>query len=112
MAEHYSNRGNQSFKKRRESPIIALKNFNNWIKSTLIHTWTRRDDFALDIGGGKGGDFNKWKKEDIWHLVLAGAQEGRFSFEPQNPILFWASTGPRDPLSRPLSTLSNIPSPF
>ena len=76
VADHYSNRGNQTFKKRRESPIIALKNFNNWIKSILIQTWSRRDDFALDIGGGKGGDFNKWKKAEIWHLVLAGTSRG------------------------------------
>ena len=74
VADHYSGRTNQSFKKRRESPILALKNFNNWVKSILIQVWARRDDFALDIGGGKGGDLNKWDKVDVWHLVLAGTR--------------------------------------
>ena len=42
------------------------------MKACLISDFTRSGDFVLDIGGGKGGDLNKWHKARIEHLVLAG----------------------------------------
>ena len=66
------------------SRIKGLRNFNNWVKSTLIQKFSPSDDFrkssssddysrnsgniqypgllVLDIGCGKGGDLGKWQK--------------------------------------------------
>lgn len=71
--------------KRRDSPIIGLKSFNNWIKSVLIATFgvpalqgspnpppptgnNRRPTGrgkVLDMGCGKGGDLQKWSKAKV-----------------------------------------------
>ena len=57
--------------RRTDSRIRGLRNFNNWVKSTLIQKFSPNDDFiphespgllVLDIGCGKGGDLGKWQK--------------------------------------------------
>lgn len=78
---------------RLESPIIGLKNFNNWVKSVLItrfgHPVLQRSQVAgplsgsgrprmgrgkvLDMGCGKGGDMTKWSKAHVKELIGAGA---------------------------------------
>lgn len=78
---------------RHDSPIIGLKNFNNWIKSVLFANFchpalasspivqrprsgakktpiTRGK--VLDMGCGKGGDLNKWAKAHISEYVGLG----------------------------------------
>ena len=74
---------------RQASPIIGLKNFNNWVKSVLIarfahpalHGDENRDGKAsgpvgggrvLDLGCGKGGDLNKWQKAKVREYVGIG----------------------------------------
>jgi mRNA (guanine-N7-)-methyltransferase len=79
---------------RQESPIIGLKNFNNWIKSVLFanfghsvlasspYSQSRPQDGrrggpvgrgkVLDMGCGKGGDLNKWAKARIKEYVGLG----------------------------------------
>ncbi|EJD46044.1 guanine-N(7)-methyltransferase [Auricularia subglabra TFB-10046 SS5] len=79
VMEHYNKRANVSVDQRVESPIIGLKNFNNWIKSVLIAKFTRtlfeagRGDPAkgrvLDMGCGKGGDLQKWSKARVAEYV-------------------------------------------
>ncbi|KZT60477.1 mRNA capping enzyme, large subunit, partial [Calocera cornea HHB12733] len=59
---------------RRESPIIALKNFNNWVKSVLIQKYghaggRNRDVRVLDIGCGKGGDLLKWSRNGVSEYI-------------------------------------------
>ncbi|CEQ39841.1 SPOSA6832_01416 [Sporobolomyces salmonicolor] len=68
-ASHADNaRPNIDRETRRESPIIGLKSFNNWIKSVLIAKHGRREGDTgpkvkvLDLGCGKGGDLQKWMK--------------------------------------------------
>jgi len=75
---------------RHESPIIGLKNFNNWIKSVLFANFchpvlasspivqrprpgVKKSPITrgkvLDMGCGKGGDLNKWAKAHISEYV-------------------------------------------
>jgi mRNA (guanine-N7-)-methyltransferase len=42
------------------SPIVKLKQLNNWAKSKLISTYVRNGDTVLDLAGGKGGDIPKY----------------------------------------------------
>jgi mRNA (guanine-N7-)-methyltransferase len=79
---------------RLDSPIIGLKNFNNWVKSVLItrfaHPILAKSSTSstysgsgrggngggagkvLDMGIGKGGDLTKWAKAKIRELIGAG----------------------------------------
>jgi len=88
VVEHYNARPDVGVKQRLESPIIGLKNFNNWVKSVLItrfahpalvsspssnHQFSGADrrggggasGKVLDMGCGKGGDLSKWSKARI-----------------------------------------------
>lgn len=83
VAQHYNQRKEVGVKARLESPIIGLKNFNNWIKSVLIAKFGRRPlhesatrgprgrttGKVLDLGCGKGGDLRKWSKANIREYV-------------------------------------------
>ncbi|KAH7340326.1 mRNA capping enzyme-domain-containing protein [Rhizoctonia solani] len=87
VAQHYNKRKEVGVKARLDSPIIGLRNFNNWIKSVLIAKFGRRplqesnthgpnphgrgttSGKVLDIGCGKGGDLRKWGKASIREYV-------------------------------------------
>lgn len=82
-------------RQRLDSPIIGLKNFNNWVKSVLItrfahpalvssssnHQISGGDQKGrgalssgkvLDMGCGKGGDLSKWSKARIKEYMGVG----------------------------------------
>ncbi|KII88966.1 hypothetical protein PLICRDRAFT_159944 [Plicaturopsis crispa FD-325 SS-3] len=94
VVEHYNTRPDVGVKQRLLSPIIGLKNFNNWVKSVLISRFghpvlassSKANGFAgrgrdgggrrnaqagkvLDMGCGKGGDLNKWVQADVRELI-------------------------------------------
>ncbi|KAI5075436.1 hypothetical protein GOP47_0009512 [Adiantum capillus-veneris] len=69
IAEHYSNRSNQTVQEREASPIIHLKKLNNWNKSVLIQLYTKKNDSVIDIACGKGGDLIKWDKAKVSYYV-------------------------------------------
>ena len=52
---------------RQTSRMICLRKFNNWVKAVQIgkaaHYWQKGSKATvLDIGCGKGGDMDKWRK--------------------------------------------------
>ncbi|KAI3913034.1 hypothetical protein MKW92_037747 [Papaver armeniacum] len=76
VADHYSARSNQTYSQREASPIIHLKKLNNWIKSVLIHLYTRPGDVVLDLACGKGGDLIKWDKARVGYYVGIDIAQG------------------------------------
>jgi hypothetical protein len=69
VRSHYNARPDQGLRGRKESPIIQMRNFNNFIKARLIATCTPKEAKVLDIACGKGGDLLKWKQANIKSLV-------------------------------------------
>lgn len=94
VAEHYNARPNTDVAARSESRIIALRSFNNWVKSVLIGKFAAGNSPArrhpsdphaprgikvLDMGCGKGGDLMKWDKAGVQDYFGLGAA----SFAPR-----------------------------
>ena len=83
VADHYNSRRNTSKFERKNSKIYYMRNFNNWIKSTIIRKYidvVKRnlgsDNItALDLGAGKGGDLLKWEKGRIGKLICTDLAE-------------------------------------
>lgn len=79
VKQHYNERADRGLKRRRESPILALRNLNNWIKSVLIDEFlvvtNRKDAAVLDLCGGKGGDLTKFAKLGVGRVLLADVAE-------------------------------------
>ncbi|EPQ32482.1 uncharacterized protein PFL1_00676 [Pseudozyma flocculosa PF-1] len=119
VADHYNKRREVGIQGREESPIIALRRFNNWVKSVLIGRFSRGDDPRLDgrgrprggrmmeLGCGKGGDLKKWDKVNPASLV--GVDIAQVSIEQaiqrhrDNKSRFEARFFAFDCFSRPLT---------
>lgn len=78
VADHYNMLEEKGLSYRNQSRIVYMRNFNNWIKSMLIHEYVVKlrqgKSFGaslrvLDMCCGKGGDLLKWKKANISHLI-------------------------------------------
>ncbi|EFN69462.1 mRNA cap guanine-N7 methyltransferase [Camponotus floridanus] len=78
VADHYNMLEEKGLSFRNQSRIVYMRNFNNWIKSMLIHEYVVKlkqgKSFGaslrvLDMCCGKGGDLLKWKKANISHLI-------------------------------------------
>ncbi|KAI9714142.1 MAG: hypothetical protein M1812_006470 [Candelaria pacifica] len=84
----------------RDSKIIGLRNFNNWVKSTIIQKFSPSEDFTpgaardgrhggppeskilvLDIGCGKGGDLGKWEKAPQQLALYVGVDPAEVSID-------------------------------
>ncbi|KAF9065283.1 mRNA capping enzyme-domain-containing protein [Rhodocollybia butyracea] len=100
VVEHYNSRPEVGVVQRQDSPIIGLKNFNNWVKSVLISKFAhpvlasssikqaRTKGKVLDLGCGKGGDIMKWSKARI--CEYAGADIAAISVDQAQER--WEST--------------------
>jgi len=69
---------------REVSRIIHLRKFNNWVKAVQISKaadyWQKGSKATvLDIGCGKGGDMNKWRKAKAHQYIGIGMFKARFS---------------------------------
>ncbi|XP_065314743.1 mRNA cap guanine-N7 methyltransferase-like [Gordionus sp. m RMFG-2023] len=65
ISSHYSNLNEQNIKQRKDSKILFLRNFNNYLKQELINKYVNilhqnGELKVLDLCCGKGGDINKW----------------------------------------------------
>lgn len=95
VRDHYNRLQNMGQARRRESPIIKLRNFNNWVKSILIYKYSQQGDVVLDIGCGKGGDLWKWGRSriqgfigiDVADVSIQHAQE---RYDGSKKFNFWA----------------------
>lgn len=79
VEDHYDNKLQIGMNKRKDSEIIGLRNFNNWVKNTLIQKYISKGDQVLDLCCGKGGDLNKFDKKDI--SVLYGVDISKESLK-------------------------------
>ncbi|MCJ1245388.1 mRNA cap guanine-N7 methyltransferase [Trapelia coarctata] len=81
-----------------DSRIRGLRNYNNWVKSTLIQKFSPNEGFVantgrggggppqpgllvLDIGCGKGGDLGKWAKAPQRVELYVGIDPAEVSIE-------------------------------
>ncbi|GJJ15084.1 hypothetical protein Clacol_009359 [Clathrus columnatus] len=128
VVHHYNSRPDVGVHERRESPIIGLKNFNNWIKSVLIAKFAKRafegapppppGDLksrgkVLDMGCGKGGDLQKWQKARVREYVgldiaAVSVEQARFRWEQLRGKKFAAHFAALDCFVEPIASV--IPS--
>ncbi|XP_030597829.1 mRNA cap guanine-N(7) methyltransferase [Archocentrus centrarchus] len=78
VASHYNQLQEVGLAARSRSRIFFMRNFNNWLKSILIGEILEQvreagsqEVSVLDLGCGKGGDLQKWRRGGIDHLVCA-----------------------------------------
>ncbi|KAF8352358.1 mRNA capping enzyme-domain-containing protein [Amanita rubescens] len=123
VVDHYNSRPDVGVVQRADSPIIGLKNFNNWVKSVLItrfaHPVLSRspgkgaagtrggpNGKVLDMGCGKGGDMTKWGKARVKEyygvdIAANSVDQARNRWEQRRP--FDAKFAALDCYSEPLS---------
>src|SRR5574344_1767036 len=53
-----------------ETKIKELRDFNNWIKMSLINLFCPMNSNVFDICGGKGGDIRKYRFKKVNNYVL------------------------------------------
>jgi len=118
VIDHYNLRPEVGVKQRKESPIIGLKNFNNWVKSVLITQFghpalaasnpAKRHGKVLDMGCGKGGDLIKWGKARIQEMLAVdianvSVEQARQRWESMRPRRFDATFAALDCYTEPLT---------
>lgn len=108
VKSHYNSRPNVNRNDRKSSPIISLRNFNNFIKSALINRYSPKNSVILDLGCGKGGDLMKWDKNhcqgwigvDIANVSIDQARERYEGFTRKR---FWADFFVGDPFRQQIA---------
>ena len=84
----------KSISERSKSETVALRDFHNYIKDTLLHG-VSKGSTVLDFGSGKGGDIFKWLNRDLnvdgFEIVLENintANERLLKLKPKSSIKF------------------------
>ena len=84
IAEHYNSKNETGLEARAKSRIFYMRNFNNWIKSVLINIFVSKTiekqrynyrPTVLDLGCGRGGDIQKWRKANVFRITFADIAE-------------------------------------
>lgn len=68
IRSHYNQISNKSIEERKSTKNFNIRMVNNFIKTCLFRKYIRKNDIVLDIGIGKGGDFQKYEKMKISEL--------------------------------------------
>ncbi|KAF8162998.1 mRNA capping enzyme-domain-containing protein [Crassisporium funariophilum] len=126
VVQHYNSRPDVGVVQRLDSPIIGLKNFNNWVKSVLITRFAhpalakspltasgsgrgrqQNRGKVLDMGCGKGGDMTKWAKAHVKELfgvdiAAVSVDQARSRWESLRGPRFEASFAALDCYTEPL----------
>ncbi|KAH8923283.1 hypothetical protein BT69DRAFT_1319643 [Atractiella rhizophila] len=116
VMKHYDSRPELGRGARNFSPIIGLKNYNNWVKSVLINKFCtgvgkpRKGVRVLEMGCGKGGDLLKWQKTGSEKMVGAdlasvSVEQARNRWLKMNPPKFHADFFALDCFSEPIAPL-------
>ena len=59
--KNVSSKYNKTEGRTEETKIQELRDFNNWIKNSLINLFCPVNSNVLDICGGRGGDIRKYR---------------------------------------------------
>jgi mRNA (guanine-N7-)-methyltransferase len=54
---------------RSNSALFNMRQFHNWIKSTLLNIYIGKNTTLLDLASGKGGDLIKWSRMNLKNVV-------------------------------------------
>ena len=68
--KNVSSKYNKTEGRTEETKIQELRDFNNWIKMSLINLFCPVNSNILDICGGRGGDIRKYKFKKVNYYVL------------------------------------------
>lgn len=68
IKNHYNKVVNKSIEEREHTKNIVIRKMHNFVKNCLISKYILRNYRVLDIGIGKGGDFQKYKACNISEL--------------------------------------------
>jgi SAM-dependent methyltransferase len=77
--------------RRKNSSIIRMRDYHNWVKRTLIESVvyllkSKGDIYLLDIAVGRGGDLDKWNKAGIKGVFGFDTNpDSIYSIDPFNP---------------------------
>ena len=68
--KNVSSKYNKTEGRTEETKIQELRDFNNWIKMSLINLFCPVNSNVLDICGGRGGDIRKYRFKKVNNYVL------------------------------------------
>ena len=68
--KNVSSKYNKTEGRTEETKIQELRDFNNWIKMSLINLFCPVNSNILDICGGRGGDIRKYRFKKVNNYVL------------------------------------------
>lgn len=75
VVQHYNERPSQNRTERHNSPVLAVRLINNWVKAVLLADHATPPGRALDLCAGRGGDLQKWARAGATHVTMVDVAE-------------------------------------